>query len=349
MIDEHFLTDEQIETYRMMIAMDGPNPEIEEILEKDRARRIAWRLVERDSKLMSGARLSGPDASSVPATMPVTPICSPLEASTKPISGIVASAAVVPTAIIPLPDSGPLERAIATVRLKGSRELRDNLAKLVGALHPHAVKKKSHDEVRRWIWAINAVLTERDEIAPCVRAQPSLGGFVPPSSMTEMQTLMLNDRQMFDLQFAHKHRLGKPKRKWEALLRSEPFDLVLAATFIKKVGSPDKKVDALRLRDDEQMLLAAIRSEKIRKRWKRLEEDADRLADQLQAAIATRASRMTKTDCDLWREEYVALVLADGRPAQAAVLLRRLYARSKPANQLANRKADLRDKGFPVD
>lgn len=348
MIDDRFLTDDLIDAYRAILAMDGPNVEIEQILLNDRAMRVAWKQVNQSTPRRDPSPASArTPTDSMPVVSRTAATSGPEEYS--PVFSHPVAAPPATSTAMPLPDAASLVRANCAVRHRASPELREVLSKLVGALHPHATKRKSHDELRKWIWAINAVMTERDEAAPCVRPQPRMGRVVSPSAMTASEKLMLNDRQMFDLEFAHRHRLGGPKPKWEALLRSEAFNPALAAIFIKTVGGPDKKIDALGLRDDEQMLLAAIRSEKVRKRWERIETDAERLVAHLRAAVAKGASRVAEADIRRWREDYIALVAAEGRPARASVLLRRFFGREKPANQLANRKGDLRDKGFPVD
>jgi hypothetical protein len=341
--NDRFLTEEEVEAYNLMLLMDGPDDDIKEILEKDRADRLAWKYVA--SRLKASASCSAPPLPNLSIqTLPVAQFEKlPLEigATTEPKTSSATA--------LPLPEVTSLQRAIATVSNKGSRELRDVLSTLTRALHPQAAKRKPHKDVRKWIWAINTVLTQRDEGMPCARSQPKLGRApVKSSAMTDGEKLMLNDRQMFDLEFAHKNQLGNPKRRWETLLRSEQFDPGLAAKFITTVGGPDKKVDALGLRDDEQMQLAAIRSEAVRKRWERTQKEAGRLVDVLRAAAAAGRSKISEAEILTWREDYVALVVAKGSPSAASVLLRRLFAREKPANQLSNRKADLLHKGFPT-
>jgi hypothetical protein len=74
--------------------------------------------------------------------------------------------------------------------------------------------------------------------------------------------------------------------------------------------------------------------------------EADRLEDALRGAGGIGGSRVKDVDVARWREELIVLTLAKGSPADASRLLTRFFARSKEPNQLANRKADLRRKGF---
>jgi hypothetical protein len=358
--DEDFdlLSEQDVEMYKALLEMHGPDPQIESILAEDRRKHGDIKRWQRAQRLNRAAVVPvanipfgapwGRTKSDQEPSSPSTPPSISTETGSGPRVTVTSSTSEPPPPIA-LPDEASLAAALVTVRDRDSRTLRAQLAKIMGALHVHATVKKHHAEVRKWIWAINTVMTERDEVAPCVRAQPKLGVFFRrPADMSEEQKLMLNDRQIFDLQFLHKHRWGKPVKKWHALLRSDPFDPVLAAHFVKTVGTIENKVKALGLREEEQMQLAALRAEKIRKRWERLDKEVDRLGDELRGVAGMAPSKVPPEHVELWAEEYIALVIAKGSPAAASRLLPRLFARTRPANQLANRKGDLASKGFEV-
>lgn len=342
--DEEVLSEQDLETYRGLLETYGPNDEIERILAEDKRSHGG---VKRRRIAQCSTRIWVTTEPAPVSTPPPTAGSATIPANGSVVGSMATTISALPT--FSIPDAAALAAAVASVRHKDSQQLRNMLEKIAGSLHPHAPTKKAHAEVRRWIWAINAMLTERDQIAPCVRAQPKLGVFVKPADFSDEQKVMLNDRQMFDLEYAHKHRWGKPTKKWEPLLRSDTFDPFLAARFIKTVGSPDKKIDALGLRDDEEMQLAVIRSEKVRKRWERIEKEAEGLEDELRGVGMMGTSKVPESHVTLWREEYIVLVVAKGSPAKAARLLQRFYGRMKPANQLANRKRDLAKKGFKVE
>ena len=242
----------------------------------------------------------------------------------------------------PLPHAELVAARVESLRRLNDAQLKDTLDRLCSAVHPHAAKKIDYEEARPWIFGCHSVMTERGSLAPVVRPVARLPGFLSRADLTGVYRLMLNDRQIFDLEYANKHKLGKPKRRWETLLRSEGFQRDLAAEFVSTVGKTDHKIAATRLRDDEQMALCAIRSDAVRKRWERLVRDADGLEDYLEGQRAIGACKIAKEGVQLWRQEYIALEIAGGSPGGASLVLERLYGRTKPANQLANRKIDLK-------
>ncbi|HTP26249.1 MAG TPA: hypothetical protein VMK12_11385 [Anaeromyxobacteraceae bacterium] len=252
--------------------------------------------------------------------------------------------APAPTSCYPLPDLPSVEAQIESLGGLNNANLRAVLDELCSAVHPRAETRIEYDEARPRIFAAHSLMTWRNSLAPAVRPMARLPGFLRRADLVGVYRLMLNDRQMFDLEYAHKHKLGKPKRRWETLLRSEAFNRDLAAEFVSTVGKTEHKLDAAHFREDEQMTLCAIRTDAVRKRWERLEHDADALEDYLEAQRAFGACKIAKEDVQLWREEYIALEIAGGSPGGASVVLKRIYGRARPANQLANRKIDLKRK-----
>jgi hypothetical protein len=87
----------------------------------------------------------------------------------------------------------------------------------------------------------------------------------------------------------------------------------------------------------------------VRKRWERLQANADHLENSLRGVAGISGSKVPDSHVPRWCEEYVGLVIAKGSPAIASRVLTRLYGRTRQANQLANRKLDLARKGFKIN
>jgi hypothetical protein len=348
-----FLSDADVAMYEAILEQ-GSNPQVRDLLERDR--RSGGELKRRALRSRAPVVMMAPlrpkseltEAREEARVVAVTGAAPLTEGTVEIPAGTLPAAGASDPLGFPLVAPELLARAITALGEKSRDELFFELETVAGAVHPHAATPMEYMDVRHRIWALNGVMTEQDNAAPCIRPKASFGRLVSPRAMTDVQRLMLNDRQMFDLQFLHRNAMGRPNRKWSRILAAEAFDPVLASMFIKTVGKPEAKVEALGLREDEQMLLGAIRVDKIRKRLERLEAEAACLGDRLRSDIVKGASRIAEGDIALWQQEFVALSIAEGRPGRAAALLRRLYGRARAAAHLANRKADLTRKGVSL-
>lgn len=353
--DEDCHSSGDIEWLKAKLEEDGPNPEIERILAEDRANHGETKRRRLAQRIRAGGR---PTVRVVPTPdVEVVPVAS-VEVVPPAVDAVPPAVVLAPPPLgasphgirhakggYPIPAATEVMCIVDSLQTRDTRELLADLAQVCDEVR--ALGESAYPGIRSRVWAINRVLTNRGETAPCTRPFARLP-FVPPASMSDIHKTVLNDRKMFDLEYLRRQRWGKPKPKWTSLLRAPEFDAERGATLIGTVGAAANLIDALGLRDEEQMHLAAIRDDKVRKRWERIEAIADRLEDSLRGVAGLRVSKVRDEDVPRWREEFIALTLAKGSPSDASRLMLRLYGRARPASQLANRKRDLAAKGFSV-
>jgi len=233
------------------------------------------------------------------------------------------------------------------------RELRGVLERLSFYRDRATGRGLQYSEIRIWWCLINLRLNELGYCTPGFRPNRRV---VRGSAYTGEDTLLTNDRQMIDLHWLWQSGAAVlPKPKHRALFNSvypetgaEYFPWHLAERFVGLVGSIDKKLEDLKLHEDDQLPLMALCRDVVKKR----REDMVNRGETLRGALMRRASRprsrLNRGAISEWVKDYVALRVADGKPGDAVHERQRLFGQSFNARHMTNVKRDLVKFGFRV-
>lgn len=231
------------------------------------------------------------------------------------------------------------ERRRVVVRMH-PRELRDVLERLSFHTDRLTGRRLPYLEIRVWWCLINLRLNELGRDAPGFR--PNRGVRLSESGYSGEDTILTNDRQMIDLHWLWQSGAPvSPKPKHRALFDSELFPWWLAARFVAFVGGIHRKLEDLRLHEDDQLCLMALRSDAVKKRQQDLMQRRDALEALLTRRAACHGSRLDPATIPEWGKDYIALRVGNGSPTRSMDARIRMFGETPPARYLTNRKRDL--------
>lgn len=201
--------------------------------------------------------------------------------------------------------------------------------------------------IRPWWCLLNVRLNELAMDCPAFR--PNRRPAKREAGYSGDDTLLTNDRQMIDLHWLwHSGAPVTPKPKHRKLFDAETFDWQMAARLTGFLGSVANKLEDLRLNEDDQLPLMALRCDAVRLRQVDLMKRGEELEAVLRRVAGRTASRLDPHQIPDWIKDYIALRLAEGSPTEAVDVRTRLYGESFDVRHLTNRKRDLIKLGFRV-
>jgi hypothetical protein len=208
----------------------------------------------------------------------------------------------------------------------------------------------------RVLWCLITMrLNELGQDCPMFR--PNRRPAKPAGGYSGDDTLLTNDRQVIDLHWLwHSGSPVTPKPKHSAICDTRPhpesgaevFDWSLAAHFVGRVGAVTKKLEDLKLHEDDQFPLMALRSDAVKQRQVDILKRCAELEGVLRRQAARRNSRLDPATIPDWIKDYVALRLAEGSPTVGVEDRIRLFGESFDVRHVTNRKRDLVKLGFRV-
>ena len=279
-----------------------------------------------------------------------------------PVAGRAKTAVAAAATIPPLPygsyrfdiQEAIRERRSAVVRMRPPA-LYEILETLSFHREPGLGLPLSYGDIRVWWCLINVRLNELGLDFPAFR--PNRRPAKPAGGYTGDDTLLTNDRQLIDLHWLwHSGSPVTPKPKHRTIFDTRPhpetgaeaFDWELAAHFVGRVGAVKTKLEDLKLHEDEQFPLMALRSDAVKQRQADILKRCAELEGVLRRQAARRNSRLDPVTIPDWIQDYVALRLAEGSPTEAVNERVRLFGESFDVRHMTNRKRDLVKLDFRV-
>ena len=238
---------------------------------------------------------------------------------------------------------------VLKVHLRTEDRLLEVLEKLSFWRDPKTGRVLPYSVVRDLICAINLRLNLLNAIAPGLRPNRR-----PPAPRegryTADDTLLVNDRQVIDLEWLRARVPVLPKPKHRAMFGHVDLDWTAASRFVSTVGSIDDKTEDLGLSEDAQLGCMALCTDRVKKRREAAMERTLLLTRQLAARAVRTTSRADLRSIPRKGRVFVALQLAGGSPKAAATLYNLYFEEDPPADarDFSNCKREFVRLGFKV-
>ncbi len=100
--------------------------------------------------------------------------------------------------------------------------------------------------------------------------------------------------------------------------------------------------------EDAQFACMALCSDRVKKRRESVLQRAEILEAKLVARASRKGSRLDLGGISSWKQDFIALVMAEGSPSEAAQTFRILFGVPSDLRYMANRKRGLDKIGVPV-